>query len=129
MKYPCPVCALDDAITTRSTTTGGTYWDPPDNDFDIVYQECGCALSDEQVDELAERAANDPDDVDGDAIDVDFDDDPTCTRCGIYRSEHAGMGCQDGFTTSVPPPLIMSVEEANEYYFDERDERDDDPDE
>lgn len=34
----------------------------------------------------------------GDPIDEVEDDDPRCV-CGVYRSEHAAMGCPEGFQT------------------------------
>jgi len=33
-----------------------------------------------------------------DRRDVEPDDDPRCV-CGVYRSEHAAMGCPEGFQT------------------------------
>lgn len=38
-------------------------------------------------------------DAEVDQDDPAYDDDPQCV-CGVYRSEHAMMGCSEGFQTA-----------------------------
>ena len=63
------------------------------------------------------------------------DDDPRCTNCGIYRSEHAGLARDcDGFTTKPGGFIVYTSDDLAEMTFEERaelfgwDDRDDDPD-
>lgn len=54
----------------------------------------------------------------------EIDDDPRCV-CGVYRSEHAGMGCPEGF--QLPEAWAREREAIRARVFaDDSDGRDDD---
>ena len=77
MKHRCPVCHTEDAITTVYSVIGGTYWEPPDVDFEMTDPTCGCTLTEEHEDQLYEIHAADPGhDWEHEYDDVDFDEPP-----------------------------------------------------
>lgn len=50
-----------------------------------------------------------------------LDDDPQCTNCGIYRSEH-GMAQCDGFTTKPGGFVVYTSDDLEEMSWEEKDD-------
>ena len=45
-------------------------------------------------------------------------DDPQCTRCGIYQSEHSGLAQDcDGFTTESNPFYVYTLDDLDDTSF------------
>jgi DNA-directed RNA polymerase subunit RPC12/RpoP len=78
-------------------------------------------------------------DAEVDQNDPAYDDDPQCTNCGVYRSEHALLRAADcdGFTTQRGGSIVYTSddlaemtfeEQAEAFGWDDRDEEEDEPD-
>src|SRR4030095_14868267 len=77
MKFDCPICHIQDAIVAHLSLSGGTYWEPPEDDLETS-QNCSCDLSDAQWETIERVTAENADDNYEDPREEDdlaFDDD------------------------------------------------------